>query len=59
MMKLLALSLFCFTMVSCNTAIGVYRDVKEGVIWTKNKIQENRGGGGGGGYSDPYGAPTY
>jgi hypothetical protein len=33
----------------------MYRDAKEGVIWTKNKIQEKRGGGS----ADPYGAPTY
>lgn len=55
-MKLLVLCAFCLSLVSCNTAIGMYRDAKEGVIWTKNKIQEKRGGGG---QSDPYGAPTY
>lgn len=54
-MKLFVLCAFCLSLVSCNTAIGMYRDAKEGVIWTKNKIQEKRGGG----QSDPYGAPTY
>jgi predicted small secreted protein len=24
---------------SCNTSIGLYRDTKQGFIWTKNKIQ--------------------
>ena len=57
-MKCIALTLICLSLASCNTAIGIYRDAKEGVIWTKNKIQEKRNGGGGG-YSDPYGAPTY
>ncbi|MFY7818327.1 MAG: hypothetical protein ACOVRB_08190 [Akkermansiaceae bacterium] len=56
MMKLIVLIALCLSVVSCNTAIGIYRDAKEGVIWTKNKIQEKRGGGG---HSDPYGAPTY
>jgi predicted small secreted protein len=55
-MKIFALFAFCLSLVSCNTAIGIYRDAKEGVIWTKNKIQEKRGGGS---QSDPYGAPTY
>jgi hypothetical protein len=54
-MKTLALCLLSLTLVSCNTAIGVYRDTKQGFIWTKNKIQ----GSGGGAQSDPYGAPTY
>lgn len=44
---------------SCNTAIGIFRDGKEGVIWTKNKIQNSRNGGGGGESYDAYGAPTY
>ena len=53
-MKAIALSLICLSLASCNTAIGMYRDAKQGVIWTKNKIQGNSGGS-----SDPYGAPTY
>ncbi len=56
MMKFTILIALCLSAVSCNTAIGMYRDAKEGVIWTKNKIQEKRGGSG---QSDPYGAPTY
>jgi predicted small secreted protein len=55
LMKAIALSLICLSLASCNTAIGMYRDAKEGVIWTKNKIQGNSGGGN----SDSYGAPTY
>ncbi len=53
-MKRAMLLLLCFSLSSCNTAIGIYRDTKEGVIWTKNKIQGQSGGS-----SDPYGAPTY
>ena len=58
-MKFFILCAVSLSLVSCNTAIGIYRDTKQGVIWTKNKIQESRNGGGGGDYSDPYGAPTY
>jgi predicted small secreted protein len=28
-----------FLLNSCNTTIGLYRDTKQGFIWTKNKIQ--------------------
>jgi hypothetical protein len=56
-MKLILLCAVSLSLVSCNTSIGVYRDLKQGFIWSKNKIQGS--GGGGGGYSDPYGAPTY
>jgi predicted small secreted protein len=55
-MKFFILCAVSLSLVSCNTAIGVYRDTKQGFIWTKNKIQNS---GGGGGASDPYGAPTY
>jgi hypothetical protein len=41
---------------SCNTSIGIYRDAKQGVIWTQQKIQ---GTGNSSGSADPYGAPTY
>ncbi|MFT3989868.1 MAG: hypothetical protein QM680_00520 [Luteolibacter sp.] len=49
------------SLTSCNTSIGLWRDTKEGFIWTKNKIQNSRGGGGGdnSSYSGDYGAPIY
>jgi hypothetical protein len=51
------------TLSSCNTSIGVGRDIKEGFIWSKNKIQEKRAQGQqqqqGGGYFDDGGAPVY
>jgi predicted small secreted protein len=43
---------------SCNTTIGLWRDGKEGVNWTKQKIQESQSGGGGHEEYD-YGAPVY
>lgn len=55
-MKMIAvLALLCL-LNSCNTAIGMYRDTKQGIIWTADKIKGSDNGGGG---SDPYGAPTY
>jgi hypothetical protein len=51
------------TLSSCNTTIGVGRDIKEGFIWSKNKIQEKRAQSQqqqqGGGYFDDSGAPVY
>jgi hypothetical protein len=58
-MKYILLCAAALSLVSCNTAIGIYRDGKQGFIWTKNKIQESRNNGGGGESYDPYGAPTY
>jgi predicted small secreted protein len=55
-MKYILLCIASLTLVSCNTSIGLYRDMKQGFIWTKNKIQNS---GGGGDTVDPYGAPTY
>ncbi len=55
-MKYILLCITSLTLVSCNTSIGLYRDMKQGFIWTKNKIQNS---GGGGDVVDPYGAPTY
>lgn len=63
---LLAFSSLLLT--SCNTTIGLWRDTKAGVIWTKNKIQNSGNSGGGGGYQSggsnssydgEYGAPIY
>jgi len=42
---------------SCNTLIGVWRDTKEGAIWTKNKIQEKSQGHEQ--QDESYGAPVY
>lgn len=55
-MKFIALCFACLALSSCNTSIGVYRDMKQGFLWTKDKIQ---GAGSGGDVVDPYGAPTY
>jgi hypothetical protein len=58
-MKIVLLAIALVSLNSCNTIIGMYRDTKQAVIWTKDKIQGSGGGGGGGGedaYSD---APIY
>jgi hypothetical protein len=57
-MKYLILFATVFALNSCNTTIGLYRDTKAAVIWTKNKIRPNAGGDGGASYDD-YGAPVY
>jgi predicted small secreted protein len=57
-MKLLILLTVSFSLVSCNTSIGVWRDTKAAYNWTANKISESRNGGGGG-YDTEYGAPVY
>ena len=54
-MKFTLLALTLLALNSCNTIIGMYRDTKQGVIWTKDKIQGS-GSGGGDAYSD---APVY
>ena len=57
-MKIVLLAIALVSLNSCNTIIGMYRDTKQAVIWTKEKIQESGDGGGGGddAYSD---APIY
>jgi hypothetical protein len=55
-MKIVLLAIALVSLNSCNTIIGMYRDTKQAVIWTKDKIQGSGGGGGGGAYSD---APIY
>jgi predicted small secreted protein len=57
-MKILLLLAFAFSMISCNTAIGVWRDTKATYNWSKNKIQESRNNSGGG-QDYEYGAPVY
>lgn len=57
-MKFACALLFAAALSSCNTTIGLGRDMKEGYNWSKNKIQENRAQGQQqGGYND--GAPVY
>ena len=61
-MRTLALITLATLLVSCNTTIGLYRDTKAAVLWTKSKFQGSGGGGdggGGGGYDEEYGAPVY
>jgi predicted small secreted protein len=54
-MKYIILLIVMFSNVSCNTAIGVWRDTKIGFNWTKEKIQNSQGGG----ESYDEGAPVY
>lgn len=60
-MKNLLLAALLFSLNSCNTTIGIYRDTKQAFNWTKNKIQGAGGGGGGADvpYEDNGGAPVY
>jgi hypothetical protein len=56
-MRFLIVIALSASLVSCNTTIGLYRDTKAAVLWTKGKFQG--GGGSGGGYDEEYGAPVY
>jgi predicted small secreted protein len=60
-MKNLLLVAFMFSLASCNTGIGIWRDTKAAYNWSKTKIQESQNGGGGGGveYDTQSGAPVY
>ena len=58
-MKIVCVLLLALGLSSCNTTIGVGRDIKKGFVWSKNKIQEKRQSSGGGGSQDEYGAPVY
>lgn len=60
-MKFACILLLASVLSSCNTTIGVGRDIKQGFIWSKNKIEENRAQGQQqqGGYYDDGGAPVY
>lgn len=56
-MKVILLAIALISLNSCNTIIGMYRDTKQAVIWTKGKIQGSGGSGAGDdAYSD---APIY
>lgn len=56
-MKVVLLAIALISLNSCNTIIGMYRDTKQAVIWTKGKIQGSGGSGAGDdAYSD---APIY
>lgn len=57
-MKYLLLAALLFSLNSCNTSIGIYRDTRNAFNWTKSKFQ----GGGGSGepiMEDNGGAPVY
>lgn len=62
-MKFLAACLALAVLSSCNTTIGVGRDIAEGFRWSNRKIQEKRAAsqnqGQQGGYDDYSGAPVY
>ena len=56
MKKLCLLLIPALALVSCNTTIGLGRDVRDGFNWTKDKVQESRNNGR---HSDDYVAPVY
>lgn len=56
-MKFFCLACLAMTLGSCNTFIGVGRDMREGYHWSKRKVQESRQGSAQGQY-DSYG-PVY
>ncbi|MBC8127129.1 MAG: hypothetical protein H8M99_08310 [Gloeobacteraceae cyanobacterium ES-bin-144] len=53
-MKFLVLLAAMIALNSCNTSIGLYRDTKQAVSWTKDKIQGTSSSVG-----DESGAPVY
>ncbi len=57
-MKILLLLAVVFSLVSCNTSIGLWRDTKAVVKWSADKIA-GTGDGGGDEYDTEYGAPVY
>ncbi len=52
-MKILAVILTIISLNSCNTCIGLYRDTKQGVNWTRDKMQGADGGSEGGSSNAP------
>jgi predicted small secreted protein len=62
MRRLCATLLAGIMLSSCNTTIGLGRDIRDGFHWSKRKIEESRNSGGAensGSYDDSYGAPVY
>jgi predicted small secreted protein len=55
MKYLIAAASIALLLNSCNTTIGLYRDTKQGFLWTKDKIQGARQSSSG--YDE--GAPVY
>jgi hypothetical protein len=55
--KHLVILALVFSLCSCNTSIGLWRDTKATFVWSKRKIQESSNSGGGQEYE--YGAPVY
>ncbi len=59
-MKFACILLLAAGLSACNTTIGVGRDIKEGFVWSKNKIQEKRAASQQQNtYQDDSGAPVY
>ena len=58
-MKLMMLAVLVGVLSSCNTTIGMYRDVKGAYQWTAGKFKGSGGGGGEGEIEMEYGAPIY
>lgn len=56
MRKLCAILLAGVMLTSCNTTIGLGRDVRDGFLWSKRKIEESQNSGS---HEDPYDAPVY
>ncbi len=50
-MRYLIVVALVLSLNSCNTFIGLGRDIEQGFNWTQGKVQQsgNRNGGGGGG----------
>lgn len=60
-MKWFFAALALASLTSCNTTIGVGRDIKAGYYWTKEKIQDGGSSGGSAEETITYdqGAPVY
>lgn len=54
MKRICLLLLVGMALSSCNTTIGLGRDMREGYEWTRGKFQDARHGSGGGNYDAVY-----
>jgi predicted small secreted protein len=54
MKRICLLLLVGMALSSCNTTIGLGRDMREGYDWTRGKFQEARHGSGGGNHDVVY-----